>query len=70
MLDRLIEGLRKLLEALGAVAINVWAAMLFLLAGALAFVGHAGHDKDLLTFAGTVATTGAALFQHGNAKKD
>ncbi len=44
---------------------NVYAFLLFLMAGLIAvFASIHGHDKDLFTFAGTVAMTGAALF-HG-----
>ncbi len=44
---------------------NVYAFLLFVMAGALAVFGSLhGHDKDLYTFAGTVAMTGAAMF-HG-----
>ena len=61
--------LEKFVDALDRVVDNVWAFLLFLLAGALAAMAHFTHDKDLLQFAGTVAMTGAALF-HGKDKKD
>jgi hypothetical protein len=47
---------------LSNIADNVWAFGLFLLAAGLAVTAHFGNDKDLYTFAGTVATMGAALF--------
>jgi hypothetical protein len=44
---------------------NVYAFLLFLIATVVAIVASLhGHDKDLFTFAGTVAMTGAAVF-HG-----
>jgi hypothetical protein len=49
---------------LNNVADNGWAFLLFVMACGLALAAHFGHDKDLYTFAGTVAMTGAALF-HG-----
>ena len=53
---------------LSNIADNVWAFCLFVLAAGLAVTAHFGNDKDLFTFAGTVAMTGAALF-HGNGEK-
>jgi hypothetical protein len=53
---------------LNNIADNVWAFGLFVLAAALAVTAHFGADKDLYTFAGTVAMTGAALF-HGKGDK-
>jgi hypothetical protein len=47
---------------------NVWAGGLFVLAVAVAVLAHFGHDKDLMNFAGTIAVTGAALFQRKSDK--
>jgi hypothetical protein len=55
--------LDKLIDGLGRVAENVWAFLLFVIAAGVGMLAHFGHDKDLLVFAGTIATTGAALFQ-------
>jgi len=41
---------------------NAYAFALFVIAAGMASMAHFGHDKDLFTFAGTVAMTGAALF--------
>jgi hypothetical protein len=49
---------------MNSLADNSYAFLLFIVAAALAVMAHFGHDKDLFTFAGTVAMTGAALF-HG-----
>lgn len=57
MLDKVIDGL-------GRVATNVWAFLLILVAGGISVVAHLGHDKDLLVFAGSVATTAGVLFSH------
>jgi VIT1/CCC1 family predicted Fe2+/Mn2+ transporter len=54
----------KLIDGLGKVADNVWAFLLFVMAGLIAIAAHFGHDEHLLTFASSVALTGAALF-HG-----
>jgi hypothetical protein len=62
MIDKVVDGI-------GRIADNVWAFLLFLLAGVLAVIGHFGHDAELLRFAGSVTLTGAALF-HGKDKKD
>ncbi len=56
-------------DGLGRVADNVWAFLLFVGAGAIAVFAHFGHDKDLMTFASSVALTGAALF-HGKRPGD
>jgi hypothetical protein len=57
----------RLVDGLGKVADNVWAFSLFVIAAGLAGLSHATHDDKLLTFAGTVATTGASIFSR---KKD
>ena len=49
---------------------NSYAFLLFVMACGLAVSAHFGHDKDLFTFAGTVAMTGAALFHGKTDKKD
>jgi hypothetical protein len=54
---------------LNTIADNVWAFLLFVLAVATAVTASFRHDKDLFTFAGTVAMTGAALF-HGKSDKN
>ena len=75
---------RALIDALGTIADNVWAFLLFVVASliavaaaviALVIVYHYhGTDysiaKDLLQFASTVAMTGAALFHGKSDKKD
>lgn len=58
---------KETIESLGKIEDNVWAFLLFVMAGGVAIAAHFGHDKDLLGFAGTVAMTGAALF-HGKEK--
>lgn len=60
--------MEKFVDVLGRIAVNAYAFMLFVLAGAIAIVAHYGRDKDLAIFAGSVATTAAALF-HGGEKK-
>jgi len=52
-----------------AIPDNGYAFLLFIVAAGLAMLAHFGGDKDLFTFAGTVAMTGAALF-HGKSDKD
>ena len=53
---------------LNSIADNVWAFLLFVIAAAVALTAARWGNKDLMTFAGTVAMTGAALF-HGKADK-
>jgi hypothetical protein len=60
--------IKNLVDALGTIADNVWAFMLFVGAGILAIVAHSTNDDKLYQFAGTVAMTGAALF-HGKSDK-
>ena len=60
---------KNLIDAIGSIADNVWAFLLFVMAGVLAAGAHFGHDDKLFQFAGTVAMTGAALF-HGKSKGD
>jgi len=55
---------------LNTIADNVWAFALFVIAAGLAVTASVRHDKDLYTFAGTVAMTGAALFHGKGEKKD
>ena len=52
----------KVVDAVSRIATNVYAFLLFVLAGLLAFAAHHVHDPDLTHFAETVATAGAALF--------
>jgi len=61
--------LERLIEVSGKVADNVWAILLFVIAGLLAVIAHIGKDEKLLQFASTITMTGAALF-HGKDKKD
>lgn len=51
-----------------SIADNVWAFLLFVLAFVAALTAAHWGNKDLMTFAGTVAMTGAALF-HGKGDK-
>lgn len=53
---------------LNGIADNVWAFLLFVIAGGMALLAARWGNKDLMTFAGTVAMTGAALF-HGKSEK-
>jgi hypothetical protein len=59
----------KATEALGLVADNVWAFLLFCLGSVLALIAHCGGDKDLMQFATGITMTGAALF-HGKDRKE
>jgi hypothetical protein len=65
--EKVVGVIERLVDCVGHIADNVWAFLLFGLAGALALAGHIHPDKDLMTFAGSVAMTGAALF-HGKQK--
>lgn len=58
----------KATEALGLIADNVWAFLLFVLGAGVALVAHYGGDKDLMQFATGITMTGAALF-HGKEKQ-
>jgi len=60
----------KIIAALGQVADNVWAALLFLLAGVLAFFAHLTGDEKLFQFAGSVTMTAAALFHANKGPKE
>ncbi len=53
---------------LNSIADNVWAFALFVIAAAVAILAAHWGNKDLMTFAGTVAMTAAALF-HGKGEK-
>jgi hypothetical protein len=61
--------LEKITDALGRVVDNVWAFLLFVIAGVLALVGGIKHLDSIVHFAETVAMTGAALF-HGKTEKE
>ena len=63
------DNMHKTTEALGLIADNAWAFMLFLLAAVVALVAHYGGDKDLMQFATGITMTGAAVM-HGKDKKD
>lgn len=53
---------------LNSIADNVWAFLLFVIAAGVAVTAAHWGNKDLMTFAGTMAMTGAALFHGKNDK--
>lgn len=65
--EKTIGLIERIVDGVGRIADNVWAFLLFVLGGVLAVLAHVHPDKDLMTFAASVAMTGAALF-HGKPK--